>query len=110
MKSLTWLLAAPLLVGCSQIDALAPVSGVPLSTVQIAASDVLIRKEVALLSAPICTETQAEFTCVGTTLKKEPIEVKVPNDATQVMTITVAGKQIFEGPVQDVIEQAGEGR
>ena len=84
MKSHTWLLAAPLLVGCSQIDALAPVSGVPLSTVQIAASDVLIRKEVALLSAPICTESQAEFTCVGTTLKKEPIEVKVPNDATQV--------------------------
>lgn len=110
MKFLTWLLAAPLLVGCSQINALAPVSGVPLSTVQIAASDVLMRKEVPLLTAPICTASDTEFTCAGETLKNEPITVRVPNDATQVMTITVGGKQIFEGPVQDVIEQSGEGR
>lgn len=110
MKHLTWVLAAPLLASCSQINALAPVSGVPLSTVQIAVNDVLMRKEVPILTAPICTASEAAFTCSGTTLRNEPIEVRVPNDATQVMTITVAGKQIFKGPVQAVIEQSGEGR
>lgn len=108
MTRWAWLLAAPLLVGCSQINALQPVSGVPLSTVGIAANDVLVQQDVAIKTAPVCTESESEFTCTGSTLKDEPIEVKVPNDDTQVMTITVAGKQIFSGPVQDVVEQAGE--
>ncbi len=110
MRRWAWLLAAPLLVGCSQIDALQQVSGVPLSTVRIAANDVLVREKVPIKTAPICTESETEFTCSGTTLKDEPIEVKVPNDEQQVMTVTVAGKQIFSGPVQDVVEQTGEGR
>lgn len=108
MRRWAWLLAAPLMVGCSQIDALQQVSGVPLSTVRIAANDVLVQKDVPIKTAPICTETESEFTCTGSTLKDEPIEVKVPNDETQVMTITVGGKQIFSGPVQDVVEQSGE--
>lgn len=105
-----WLVAAPLLVGCSQIDALQPVSGVPLSTVRIAANEVLINEKVAVLTAPACTETPTEFTCIGSTLKGEPIEVKVPNNVTQIMTISVGGKQIFSGPVQDVIEASGQGQ
>ncbi len=108
MKRWAWLMAAPLLVGCSQINALQQVSGVPLSTVRIAANDVLVEKQIPIKTAPICTETETEFTCTGSTLKDEPIEVKVPNDEKQVMTITVAGKQIFAGPVQDVVEQSGE--
>jgi hypothetical protein len=107
MSRFAWLLAAPLLVGCSQVDALQQVSGVPLATVRIAAYDVLVDKKVAIKSAPVCSETEAEFTCSGTTLEDEPIEVKVPNDEQQVMTVTVGGEEIFSGPVQDVIEEAG---
>lgn len=107
MKRLAWLLAAPLLVGCSQIDALQQVSGVPLSTVRIAAYDVLVDKEVPIKLAPVCTETAEQFTCSGSTLEDEPIEVTVPNDEQQIMTVTVGGEQIFSGPVQDVVEEAG---
>lgn len=108
MKRYAWLLAAPVLMGCSQIDGLQPVSGVPLSTVGIAANQVLVAKRIPIKTAPICTESTTEFTCTGATLKDEPIMVKVPNDQSQVMTITVGGKKIFTGPVQDVIEASGE--
>jgi hypothetical protein len=107
MRRLAWLLAAPLLVGCSQLDALQQVSGVPLSTVRVAAYDVLVDKKVPIKVAPICTETPEQFTCTGSTLDDEPIEVTVPNDEQQVMTVTVGGEQIFRGPVQDVIEKGG---
>lgn len=108
MRRWVWLLAAPLLVGCSQIDALQQVSGVPLATVEIAADDVLVSKGIDLLEAPTCVEGDGEFTCSGTTLDRQEIAVKVPDDEQQVMTITVGGEQIFSGPVQDVVEQAGE--
>ena len=49
-----------------------------------------------------------EFTCAGTTLDNKPITVTVPDDQTQVMTIKIDGTQIFSGPVQEVIEKAGE--
>lgn len=105
MKRLVVLVA--LLAGCSQIDALQPVSGVPLSTVGIAVGDVLVDQKVPIKVAPVCTETPEQFTCAGSTLADEPIEVTVPNDEQQVMVVKVAGKEIFTGPVQDVIEEAG---
>lgn len=109
MKRWSWLLAAPLLVGCSQLSALQQVSGVPLATVEIAADNVLVAKGVPLLSAPKCTESETEFTCTATTLRNRPILVTVPNDDQQIMTVTVDGVEIFKGPVQQVIEKAGEG-
>ena len=108
MRRWTWLLAAPLLVGCSQLDALQQVSGVPLATVEIAADDVLLAKKVPLLVSPVCVAGDAQFTCTGTTLDDKPINVTVPDDEQMVMTITVGGEQIFSGPVQEVIEKAGE--
>ncbi len=108
MKRWGWLLVAPLLAGCSQVAALQQVSGVPLATAEIAAADVLVAQDVPLLKAPNCTETATGFTCSGTTLDGRPIAVSVSNDEQQIMTITVDGRQIFTGPVQDVIEQAGE--
>jgi hypothetical protein len=108
MKRWAWLLAVPLLASCSQVAALQQVSGVPLATVEIAAADVLVAKDVPLLQAPNCTETETEFNCSGTTVAGKPIVVTVPNDEQQVMTITVDGEQIFSGPVQDVIEESGE--
>lgn len=108
MRRWAWVLAAPLLVGCSQVDALQQVSGVPLSTVKIAADDVLLTRDIPLLSAPVCTEGDGQFTCTATTLTRKPVDVTVPDDEEMIMTVTVDGKRIFKGPVQDVIEQAGE--
>jgi hypothetical protein len=108
MRRWVWLLAAPLLVGCSQVDALQQVSGVPLATVEIAVDDVLVDQDVNVLTSPVCSEADGEFTCAGTTLDDKPITVTVPDDQTQVMTIKIDGTQIFSGPVQEVIEKAGE--
>lgn len=108
MRRWAWLMAAPLLVGCSQIDALQQVSGVPLATVKIAADDVLLQKNVPLLSAPKCLEGEGKFTCTATTQDNKPVEVSVPDDEQMIMTVKVDGKEIFSGPVQDVIEAAGE--
>lgn len=105
MKRLVVMVA--LLAGCSQVNALQQVSGVPLSTVRIAAYDVLVEQKVLIKEAPVCTESETQFTCTGMTLEDEPIEVTVPNDEQQVMVIKVGGKEIFTGPVQDVIEEAG---
>ena len=108
MRRWAWLVAAPLLVGCSQVAALQQVSGVPLATVKIAADDVLLAKEVPLLVSPVCVTGDGQFTCTGTTLEDKPINVTVPDDEQMVMTITVDGEQIFSGPVQEVIERSGE--
>lgn len=96
-----------LLAGCSQVNALQQVSGTPLSTVRVAVNDVLLEQKVLIKQAPVCTETETEFTCTGSTLTDKAIEVTVPNDEQQVMVIKVGGKEIFTGPVQDVIEEAG---
>lgn len=108
MRRWSWVLAVPLLVGCSQMAALQQVSGVPLQTVKVAADDVLVAKGVPVLRAPVCVEAGAGFTCSGTTVDDKPIEVTVPEGEQQVMTITVGGEQIFSGPVQQVIDEAGE--
>ena len=79
-----------------------------LATVEIAVDDVLVDQDVNVLTSPVCSEADGEFTCAGTTLDNKPITVTVPDDQTQVMTIKIDGTQIFSGPVQEVIEKAGE--
>lgn len=108
MRRWSWVVVVPMLVGCSQIGALQQVSGVPLQTVKVAADDVLVAEGVHVLRAPVCVEEGDGFTCSGTTVDDRPIEVKVPAGDEQVMTVTVGGEQVFSGPVQEVIERAGE--
>jgi len=103
-----WVLAVPLLAACSQVDSLQQVSGVPLATVEIAAEDVLVAQNVRLLSAPACVQAGDTFTCAGTTLDDQAIEVEVPDDDAMIMTVKVGGAEIFRGPVQEVIDRAGE--
>lgn len=107
MRRLAWLVLVPVVAGCSQIDALAPISGVPITTVTIAASDVLASEDVAMLTWPVCEPVNEGFTCDGTTTDDEPVKVEVTGDPMN-MTVMVDGKSIFEGPVQTVIEKAGE--
>lgn len=120
--------AATALTGCSQINSLKQVSGVPLNTLQIAIGDELINQGVSILVTPVCTEntTNNTFECKGTTTTNQPIIVTTsPSSAstftlspggtptavpdgtlTQSMEITVGGKKIYSGSVQAVIDKS----
>ncbi len=97
------------LSGCSQVASLVPVSGVQEATVRIAAIDVLARDRVGVLVAPVCTSQADAISCAGTTVAKEPIVVTSAAKAPYAMTVTVAGRQIYAGTAQDVIDAAGQG-
>ncbi len=59
--------AALALSGCSQVDSLAAVSGDKPATVRSAAIDVLLAENVAILTAPVCTQPdKTSITCTGT--------------------------------------------
>jgi hypothetical protein len=85
-----------------------PVSGVPEATVRIATIDVLTREKVAVLVAPVCTAQGGTISCSGTTAAKEPIAVTSAAKAPYAMTVTVAGREIFSGTAQDVIDEAAQ--
>ena len=92
--------------GCSQIGALAQVSGVPLATVRTASYDVLVDKDVAILTAPVCTETTEEITCLGRTVDGSEIRVVAPTAKPLQMTVTVGGRELYRGSVQQVLDDA----
>lgn len=95
-----------ILAGCSQIAALKQVSGVPITTLTIAANDVLVAQRVPVLEAPKCRLDSAanKYQCSGSTLSGSKIDVTAPDQENLIMTIKVGGKEIFSGGVQDVIE------
>jgi len=97
------------LAGCTQISALKQVSGVPMTSLTIAANDVLVEKKIAILKAPVCQLANAVYTCAGTTVTKEPIEVTAPDTEKLVMTVKVNNAVIFTGAVQEVIDKAQQG-
>lgn len=99
---------AALLSGCSQVDALAQVSGVPEATLRIAANDLLLEQDVAILEAPVCRKETDSYRCEGTTQDGDPIEVIAPLTTPLTMTLTVGGTQLYSGDVQAVIDRNAE--
>ena len=99
---------AILVSGCSQIDSLAPVSGVSIATLTIAVGDVLVTESVPILVAPTCTQGPTSFTCNGTTIADEAITVSASIAKPQVMTIQVGAQVIYDGSVQDVLDAASQ--
>lgn len=97
------------LTGCSQVASLHQVSGVPITSLTIAANDILVDQKVPLLQAPVCSLADAVYTCTGTTTTKQPIEVSAPDTEKLVMVIKVNNAIIFTGSVQEVIEKAQQG-
>ena len=120
------------LAGCSQIDSLQQVSGVPEKTLQIAIGYELIDQKVPILVAPVCVANNDDtggFTCIGETKNSEKISVtateatpatftlapggnptKVPNGTLDyTMTIKVGDKQIYDGGVQAAISANQDG-
>ena len=62
------LLAVLALAGCSQVSALAPVSGDAITTLRIAVDDVLLENDVRILIAPKCTTAAEATSCTGSTV------------------------------------------
>jgi len=67
-RRLVALVALPLALGaCSQVAALTPVSGGPVTSVRNAVYDVLVEQQVPILVAPQCVAVTTGFSCSGTT-------------------------------------------
>lgn len=97
--------------GCSQVSALAPVGGDALAEVRFGAIDVLLDHDIELLRAPVCEVEGAgpAVRCAGTTTAGEQIDVTSSTADGAILTITVDGAEIFQGPLQDVIDEAARG-
>ena len=107
------LLAAALAVvavtACSQTAALAPVGGDRLTEVRFAALDVLVAQHIDVLVAPVCSASgrdDATISCVGTTVDQQTIRAVSTSDDQQDLEVLVAGKSIFRGALQDVVDAA----
>lgn len=99
------LLALPaLLTACSQVTALAPVGGAPITTVRNAIYDVLVEQQVQLLVAPACEPVPDGFTCAGTTSDGRTIRATAGPTAPYELVITVDGAEIYRGTAQSVVD------
>jgi hypothetical protein len=99
--------AVVLLSGCSQIAAIAPVGGNRLSDVRYAAIDVLVDREVPILTAPVCSVSDDKaVSCEGETVDGEAITVTSTADDQASFTIEVGTETLFTGDVQDVLDAA----
>lgn len=105
------LAALTLLVsGCaSQINALAPVSGDTVFIVRTAAVDVLIDEGLSIKQVPICTTDDTGIVCTGTLVDGSDITVTAEGKKPTTMTITVSGDVVFDGSIQQVIDDAARG-
>lgn len=118
--------------GCSQIDSLQQVSGVPVNTLQIAVDTALIENKVSILVAPVCEQTAADankLECTGKTTSGQDIVVTATNGTASTTTLSpggtptalpagtlnlttvikVGGKTIYEGQAQTVIDKSQGG-
>lgn len=116
-------LMAGLTTGCSQVAELQPVAGDAVTSVRIAAYDVLIDNKVAIRVAPTCTYTDVDYTCKGTTADDKPILVEAKqlaaygatqdefgadNEAKVTLKVSVGGEQIYKGYVNDVLTKEAQ--
>jgi hypothetical protein len=115
--------ALAVLGGCSQVQQLQPVAGDAISGVRIATMDVLADKGVKVMVSPVCTADGDLYQCLGKAADGSPIEASgkeiaaygatlnqygVPADAVVDLSVSVAGKQIYQGKVDEVLNRAGQ--
>jgi len=103
---ITFALSTLLLTACSQISSLTPVGGAALTSVRNATYDVLVDQRIPILVAPLCTSTEAGFTCTGSTTGGEEILAQAGSEAPYELKITIDGRTVFEGTAQEVLEAA----
>lgn len=101
------LLLVPLLAGCSQVAAIAPVGGNHLAEVRYAAIDVLVASGVDVLAAPVCTQSSAgEVSCAGETADGSAISVVSTSDDPDEVTVSVGDRELYSGSIMSVIDEA----
>ncbi len=101
-------LIVPALAGCSQVSALAPVSGDAITTLRIAIDDVLLENDVTILIAPKCTSSSGGTSCTGSTVEGEAITVTSPVTKPQTMTVKVGDTVLYTGDVESIVQKAAE--
>lgn len=101
------LLMMPVLAGCSQVAAIAPVGGSHLAEVRYAAIDVLLGAGTDVLTAPVCAQAASgEVSCAGETVDGDAIAVVSPADDRSVVTVTVGDRELYSGSIMDVLDDA----
>ena len=99
------------LAGCaSQLEALAPVGGDDVASVRAAATDVLLANNLEILKAPTCEKSDTEITCEGALFDGSAILVTAPLEPFEQMTIIVAGEELYDGSIQQVLDDAIQGK
>jgi hypothetical protein len=98
------------LTGCSQVAALAPVSGDAITTLRVAIDDVLIEKGVKVLISPKCKEEGTTYTCAGSTIDGVAITATSPPGKPRTMKLTVGDEVLYDGDVDSVVEKAAEAK
>jgi hypothetical protein len=116
-------LAAVSTAGCTQVAQLRGVAGGEISAVRTATNDVLVDRNVAIDVAPVCTLEDPIYACVGTSIDgaeirseatvltafcatKDEYGACVPADIA--LTVTVGGRRIFKGKVEEVLVSNGQ--
>ena len=101
------LMAAALLTGCSQTQALAPVGGNRLAEVRFATNDLLISADVEILTAPVCTASgakDADITCTGATIDNQVIRSTSTAKDQSNLDVTVGSRSIYHGSLMSVLD------
>jgi hypothetical protein len=94
--------------GCSQVAALAPVGGDRVTTVKVAANDLLLAQGVAIKVAPVCETGETEYDCTGSTMSGDTITVTAPLKGDLTMVLKVGDRTLHDGPVDPVIQKNAE--
>lgn len=105
-------LAALVLAGCAnlqtQVAQFQPVAGDALTGLNIAVNDVVLDNDVEVLVAPVCTYEPETYTCKGSTVAGADILATAVGAEPETVTITVGGKQIFSGAIDEVLKKAAQ--
>lgn len=97
--------AGILLAGCSQVAALAPVGGDRITSLRIAAVDVLLAEGVQIKVTPVCETGTTDYTCEGSTMSGDTISVTGPVTGDLTMVVKVGDRTVYDGSVATVLEQ-----
>lgn len=101
------LAATAVLSGCSQFAQLQPVAGDAITAVNNATSDVVFAQGISVMEWPKCEFENKVYVCTGTTVDGQEIKGVAPDAEALSLTVTVGGKTLYQGPVIDVINEAG---
>lgn len=100
-------LAAGLLAGCSQEQALAPVAGDDITQLRIAVDNALAEAGVSIMVSPVCRDQDGVTRCTGTTRSGGAIEAESGPDEDRVV-VRADGRTIYEGSITEIVQRAAE--